>query len=269
MDAAVFVANALRTLDSTVVEAIPRVVGEADEEALHDLRVAIRRLRVLLRIARPIYSKFYANAVRDPFTTFHRATSALRDEEVLELTLGLVRLEDEAFERFKKSRKRRERRLRRDVLDRLDRGELDIARRKLAALLELPVKPKRRQELGLFARKVVGDAKKSVEKLRDTPVKDAVGLHDLRIAYKNLRYATEILEGILPPDLGAMAEPAKKLQTRLGELHDVDVAIATVQSARSLTPAIRARIVRSLRRLRGRRAREYVEVMRPAAPVLP
>lgn len=269
MDASIFVANALRTLDGTVGEAIPRVVGDADEEALHDLRVAIRRLRVLLRIARPIYSNFYANAVREPFTAFHRATSALRDEEVLELTLGLVRLQHEAFEHFKKSRKRRERRLRRDVLGRLERGELDIARRRLAGLLELPVKPKRREELGLFARRVMGEAHKKIEKLRDTPVSDAAGLHDLRIAYKNLRYTAEIFADILPPDLSAVAEPAKKLQTRLGELHDVDVAIATVESARSLRPAIRARIVRSLRRLRGRRVREYLAVMKPALPQAP
>lgn len=269
MDAAVFVANALRTIDEHVVEAIPRVVLEADEEALHDLRVAIRRLRVLLKIARPLWSGFYAKAVRAPFTAFHRATSELRDEEVLELTLAQVRVKDHAFEQFKKRRKKRERRLRRGILVRLEHGEVDAARKSLNALLELPLNPKHAHELAPFAVEVVRDAQLVIDRLRDTPVTDVVGLHNLRIAYKNLRYAAEIFSEVLPPELAALAEPAKKLQTRLGDLHDVDVAIDTIRKARSLDPALRTRITRSLRRLRAAHVRAYLQVIRPISAGIP
>jgi len=259
VDASVFVEGALRNLDAIVEETTPRVLQQSDEEALHDLRVAIRRMRVLLKVARPIYTKFYANAVREPFTAFHRATSALRDEEVLEEILASIAVKDAAFERYKKMRKRRERRLRKDIIARIELGQVTHARRKLAALIELPVKPKRRVELTTFAREVVLEAQKSVEKLRDVPVTDVEGLHELRIAYKNLRYTAEIFADGLPIDLSALADPAKRMQTLLGDLHDVDVAIATVQKARSLSPGVSARIVRSLRRMRAKRVRDYTE----------
>jgi CHAD domain-containing protein len=251
-----------------IVDAAPRVVNEADEEALHDLRVAIRRLRVLLKLARPLGSRFYIRAVREPFTAFHRATSELRDAEVLEITLAAVRVKDAAFERFKKNRKTRERRLRRDILDRLERGELDVARKQLHALLDLPMNPKHQRDLAPFAVEVVSEAQAIIDQKRDTPITDVVGLHDLRIAYKNLRYATEIFADVLPKDLAELAEPAKKLQTRLGDLHDVDVAIDTIRRARSLAPALRLRIVRSLRRIRAVHVRAYLQVLRPISAAL-
>lgn len=268
-DAAVFLSSALRAQDAAVGDALPRVAADADEEALHDLRVAIRRLRVLLRVARPVYTRFYVEAVREPLTAFHRATSALRDEEVLEETLAAVRLKSEAFDAFKRARRRRERRLRREVRDRIARGELEAARRKLAALLELPVRPKRRRELATFARECVYRAQKAVEKLRDAPVREVDALHELRIAYKNLRYVVECFAEVLPPDLAALAEPAKRLQTRLGELHDADVALATVRDARALPPDVRARVLRSLARVRAKRARAYVALAGPAQPAPP
>jgi CHAD domain-containing protein len=268
-EASAFVALRLRELDKAIAEAVPRVLGDTDEEALHDLRVAIRRLRVLLKLARPLYSRFLADAVREPFTVFHRATSELRDEEVLEGTLASLALGDAAFHRWLVRRKQRERELRRKTIERLRSGELDAARRKLEALLELPTKPSRRQPLGAFARHAVISAQAKVEKLRDTPTSDAAGLHELRIAYKNLRYAAELLRDALPPDLRAVAEPAKKLQTLLGDLHDADVAIMVARTARNLAPATRAKVLRALRALRDKRVRDYLEVSCPVQAKAP
>ena len=46
------VVRKLRALDAELATAIPRVLADADDEAIHDLRVAIRRLRTLLKLAR-------------------------------------------------------------------------------------------------------------------------------------------------------------------------------------------------------------------------
>jgi len=251
----------MRETEEAAARASERVLANADDEAVHDLRVAVRRLRVLLKVSRPLFTRFLADAVREPFTAFHRATSELRDEEVLEETLGALGIGDPAFERWMKRRKDRENELRNRALARLARGELDVARKMLDALLALPTKPKRKQHVAPFARRVVRDAQQQIEKLRDTPVTDADGLHRLRIAYKNLRYASELLADALPPDLRALAEPAKKLQTRLGDLHDVDVAITTTRAAFGLAPITRAKVVRALRTLRAKRVAEYLEEM--------
>jgi len=275
-DAAGWVTDRLRALDAALGETLPRVHGSLDEEALHDMRVAVRKLRVLLRIARPIFGRFHADAVRAPFTDVHRATSALRDEEVLEGTLDKVLVKDNAFDGWRKRRKARERTLRRAALERLERGELERARVTLEALLSLPVNPKRRGQLGAFARECVERARREVERLRDTPPGDVAGMHALRIAYKNLRYAIEMFVQVLPSDVAAMGEPAKRFQQRLGDLHDLDVAIEVVGKSK-LAPATRGRVLRALRTERASQVRRYLadaaptiatEAPVPVAPVL-
>src|ERR1700690_2570458 len=89
----------LRALDAELAGAVPRVLGATDDEAIHDLRVAIRRLRTLLKLARP-----HANAVRAAFTAVHRATGTLRDAEVLDETLASIASDQPAFVAWKMRR---------------------------------------------------------------------------------------------------------------------------------------------------------------------
>lgn len=271
-DAAEWVIERLRALDVALGETLPRVHGSLDEEALHDMRVAVRKLRVLLRIARPIFGRFHADAVRAPFTDVHRATSALRDEEVLEGTLDQVPVEDHPFGAWKKRRKARERALRKAALLRLERGDLERARQLLEALLALPVRPKRRGQLGVFARDCVERARRDVERLRDTPPSDAEGLHALRIAFKNLRYAIEMFAPILPSDVSAMGEPAKLFQQRLGELHDLDVAIDVAMRSKLSVPT-KNKVLRALRAERAAQVERYLAdaapTIAPAPPTAP
>jgi len=260
-----FLGPKLRHLDVEVGKAIPRVVATADDEAIHDLRVAIRRLRTLLRLARPAYGRFHADAVRLAYTAVFKATGELRDEEVLDETLDAVAVPEPSFVAWRALRTARERRLRRAAIARVRGGELAKARQLLRALVTLPALPKRDKNLGKFAKKCVERARRNVDRLRDVPTEDVVGLHDLRIAYKELRYAAELLAPALPIDLAALAEPAARFQKRLGEIHDADVAIATVSRARALEPATRAELLARLEALRAKRVAKYVAEMAPTA----
>jgi CHAD domain-containing protein len=85
-------------------------------------------------------------------------------------------------------------------------------------------------------------------------------LHDLRIAWKELRYACELLAEALPPDVTALAEPAAKMQKRLGEIHDADAALAAVARARSMEPLLRVRLQQALHLRRDRLVDKYVEL---------
>jgi CHAD domain-containing protein len=255
----------LRALDAELAAAIPRVHAASDDEAIHDLRVSIRRLRTLLKLARPVFGAFHADAVRAAFTVIHRATGALRDEEVLEETLGEVAAASPDFVAWRMRRRARERSLRRGVLARLRAGDLARARKLLAALMTLPIDPSRERPAPKLARKAAAKARRGVERLRDAPTGDAVALHNLRIAYKELRYATELLADALPADLAAMALPAAKFQKRLGEIHDADMAIAALRRARGIQPANHAAALRALEGLRAKRVAKYVAEMAPAA----
>jgi CHAD domain-containing protein len=262
--AAAYVKERLAELDRELEATIPRVRTMSDADAIHDMRVAIRRIRTVLKLSRPVLGRFHADAVRQAFADLQRATGALRDEEVLEETLAEVAQDDRAFAAWRERRKARERTLRRAVLRRLATGELDRARALLGALLLLPSDPAQDKALGKFARKSVGKARKEVESMRDVETDDVDGMHALRIAYKHLRYAAEIFEAALPADIAAMAKPAAHFQKRLGEIHDADVALVAIARARGLPPESRARVLEELRDLRHHRVHKYTRDMAPA-----
>jgi CHAD domain-containing protein len=257
-----YVLKKLRELDAALAAAIPRVVESADDEAIHDLRVAIRRLRTMLKMARPLFGRWHADVVRKAFADVMKATGELRDEEVLEETLDGLSAHP-AFTLWLQGRAARERKLRRAVLARIERGELDRARLMLKALLVFPFDPARNMDLSRFARRTVERARRVVEKGRDVPPDDMLGLHELRISYKELRYSIELLAEALPLDSRAMLEPAVVFQKRLGEIHDVDVARDVLEKARALPPTARDEALAALAKVREKRIGKYLRELDP------
>lgn len=257
-----YVLNKLRELDAALMAAVPRVVESQDDEAIHDMRVAIRRLRTMLKMARPLFGRWHADAVRRAFADVMKATGDLRDEEVLEETLEKLS-EHPSYVAWLRSRKARERKLRRAVVARIERGELDRARLMLKALLVFPFDPKRDMGLSKFARRTVERARRVVEKGRDVSIDDMLGLHQLRIYYKELRYSIELLSEALPLDFRAMLEPAVVFQKRLGEIHDVDVAHDVLENARVLPDEAREESLAALARVRAKRIGKYLRELDP------
>lgn len=269
--AAPHVTRKLLELDQALLATIPRVTEhvskEHDDEAIHDLRVAIRRLRTLLKLSRRLFGRWHTDCVRRAFADVMRATGDLRDEEVLEETLEGASTSP-LFLSWLASRKQREAALRRAVTSRITRGDLDRARLMLKALLVFPIDPGRDVELAKFARRTVERARSRVEARRDVASDDVVGLHELRIAYKELRYSIELLSDALPIDARALLEPATVFQKRLGEIHDADVAIDVIGRAR-LPVATRDEVLVRLRAVRERRVAKYLRELDPLGTPVP
>jgi CHAD domain-containing protein len=267
MQADVYVARKLREMDRALPAETKRVVTSADDEAVHDLRVTIRRLRTVLKLARPLYGRFLADAVRRSFAAVQQATGDLRDEEALAQTLDKLDKLDAptgaALRAWRDRRRARERLLRRAVVRHLQSGELAKARTLLGALTALPVKPRRKKDLARFALRCTDDARREVDGHRGAGTDDALALHELRIAYKHLRYSIEIFESALPADVAAVREPATKFQKRLGDIHDIDVALETVARSRGLTLPVKAKVGAALRALRAKKIDAYEREMRP------
>ncbi len=259
-----FVVRKLRELDGVLGETLPRVLAESDPEAIHDMRVSIRRLRTLLKMSRQLFGRWHTDVVRRAYAEVTRVTGELRDEEVLEATLSEA-CHHPAFVTWVRARRVRERKLRRAVMRRIERGALDRARVMQKALLVFPIDPERDIELARFARRTVERARRSVESRRDVPTSDAKALHDLRIAYKELRYSIELLTEALPLDARAMLEPAVIFQKRLGEIHDADVALDVVRAARTLPRDARDQALAGIARLRERQLSKYVRELDPIA----
>jgi CHAD domain-containing protein len=260
-----FLVGKLRLLDARLAEVAPRALTGGDENAVHDLRVALRRARVVLELGRGVLGKFHADEVRRALRDVQRATGDLRDEEVLlELLEPLASIGPDV-EAWIASRRRRERRLRGALRRMLRAGELERGRRLLAALLAFRIRPTQDRRLTKLARRAVEEALGDVERRRGTPTDDAAGLHRLRIAYKRLRYTVETFVDALPADFAALGHAAARFQGRLGDLHDVDVALACVQGARALSDGARHQLVSALQRKRAERVAAYERELGAAA----
>jgi CHAD domain-containing protein len=258
-----FLVAKLRDLDSRLGEAVPRLLSGGDAEAVHDFRVALRRTRTLLEVGRPVFGRFHADEVRSALREVQRASGALRDEEVLLDLLGSIEgLAGDPqhppsyagnVRAWIDGRRRRERRLRSALRRKVREGELERGRYLLAALVAFRIKPSRDRRVTKFARRAVEDARREVEHRRRAPTHEPEALHDLRIAYKRLRYTVETFASVLPPDLINLAQTAARFQSRLGRLHDVDLAIACVKSARQLLDVGRDAVLATLLRARAER----------------
>ena len=258
--AGTFLVDKLRVLDARLQSSAPRVVASSnDEHAVHDLRVALRRSRIVLQVGRRVLGRFHADEARRALRDVQRATGDLRDEEVLLELFGSLAVEETGIAAWVESRRARERRLRRALVRAVQSGQLETGRRMLAALLAFPVKPSRDRRLAKLARRAVEKSRREVFRLRSAPMDDGEALHRLRIAYKRLRYVVETFAEVLPPDLAALAQPASRFQSRLGDLHDVDVAIATVRRARALAEPDRQELLAALGRVRIDRTTSYAK----------
>jgi CHAD domain-containing protein len=244
----------LTSFDAKLGETVPRVIATGDDEAVHDFRVALRRTRVLLEVGRSVFGRFYANEVRGALRDVMRASGALRDEEVLLETLGSLGIRRPDLQEWIESRGRRERRLRNALRRKIREGEVDRGRRLLHALVAFRTKPSRDRRVTKFARRAMEDAQREVDRRRSGPLDTPESLHELRIAYKRLRYTAETFASVLPVDLASVVQVASRWQSRLGKLHDLDVAILCVKAARSLPDVARDLVLAELERQRTERA---------------
>ena len=243
-------------------DAIPRVLGDADEEAVHDLRVALRRIRSLLRLVRPVSGRYHVDGIREGLRRVASATGSLRDEEVLRETIAAMPCSPEhakAMKAWQTKRAQRERMLRKAMVRMLDARSLDEPIHRLRALLQLPCEPRRDKEVQRFAKQRVSEAHAVVDAKRSVTADDVEGMHELRITYKRLRYAVEAFSRVLPSELRTWGEVATRFQKILGTLHDHDVALDVVRRATALAPEPREALLEALSARRLQVAAEYVE----------
>jgi CHAD domain-containing protein len=260
-----FLVAKLGVFDGRLAEASSRVLTPKDERAVHDLRVALRRTRTILEVGRAVLGPFHADEVRRALRDLQSASGALRDEEVLLDLLESLEVRRPDVQSWVDARKRREARLRSALRRKIRDGELERGRGLLAALVAFRIKPSRDRRLTKFARRAVEDARRSVDRRRSVPLDDADALHRSRIAYKRLRYTVETFANVLPGDLAALAQPASRFQSRLGQLHDADVAIACIRSARGLLDPGREALLEELTRVRRERAAVFEQELGAAA----
>jgi len=187
---------------------LARLQAGTDDEALHDLRIALRRLRSLLRPLRGIALMAELDAAAQ---AVGRLSSPLRDEEVLLAEIGRRGLEE--------LRSERQQALQQGYLLWLARPELATLLQRLGAWPEGLREQQRAGQLGRLDRRIRRHLRKQRKRLREALADPAHDRHRLRLLIKRLRYADEAY-----PELsGVSAElraALKAAQSALGDWHD-------------------------------------------------
>lgn len=212
-----------------------------DIEELHDMRVAVRRMRAALRVFRP----YVDTAAYKPFRKALRRTGRI---------LGTVRDLDVFREKAQRylDALPEERRSELDALLAAWQMRRDAARKGMLALLDSEAYAQLKNEFGRFlatpgagapqapsegAPPLPHRAREAVPPLvvasytavrayegrvegTDTPLPR---LHQLRIAGKRLRYTLEFFREILPAEVASLIDRIKELQEHLGNLQDAVV----------------------------------------------
>lgn len=194
-----------------------------NSEALHDLRVAIRRLRCTLKAYRPwlpISTKEY----RQNLKTLANATSPNRDLDVQLAWLQELNLPDvPAVIALLKDQAQRDAPaagLRQET-----RKTLKHLRSELKHLAKTKAAPLFRQSLQQQASTGLTAFEQSLAALAQHP--SAAGVHKTRILGKQLRYLLEPVAG-LRPDITHAINALTQWQDILGELHDCEVLASSL-----------------------------------------
>lgn len=244
-------------------------VGEgADDptEAVHDFRVALRRLRTMLKPARRVYGRRALREMGMVLKHYADMSGPLRDEEVLHETLAKLLVEGPArasLDRFLAGRTKHEQALRRQVIGLLSgqrragsedgKGGPALLVAGLEETLErLSKRLERPRKLGgmeaeLLGREAIEKVQAELRDLGEVDPHDGEAMHEKRIFYKRLRYTAELFGAVLGEEGEKWMKHAAKQQNRLGRLHDVDMALLCVQRARSIKAAEREALLEALR----------------------
>jgi CHAD domain-containing protein len=267
----VLLVNAIRRLVGTIRETRQRVLSSdaprvaetaTDDEAVHDFRVALRRCRTMLRVARNIWSTKRITRIEQELRYFARATGALRDDEVLRNILHSLPpsaaptddVRDWLDRRARSGRTSRRSTLRivRECPPRKATTEdgkpirsLDVVLDKLELLIDMdPTCTWLAEELATAS---VEKAIRAVCRAARAEVHDEPAMHTLRIREKRLRYTAELFANELGEHGRRLVTHATRMQRRLGDLHDFDETIATVARARGLSKATQRSVIATLR----------------------
>ncbi|RKT22646.1 CHAD domain-containing protein [Paraburkholderia sp. RAU2J] len=205
------------------VEYASAVREDASPEALHKLRVSLRRLRSLWWAFAPLLEKDESIRQRALFKYLATAAGKTRDWDIL---IELLSLEDSgAHDITPRLQEARGSALAvsRETLSNADVKHL--LREALAGASKELNTAHERMPLRKFAARRVDAAKRSLKKRMKRANRarrsDYTAFHDVRKAGKKLRYLLDFFEPVLKGSCKSTARRVKRIQKRFGALNDV------------------------------------------------
>jgi len=265
LEAAAFLEDSGRTRSARFRDCLKRAAADpASDEAIHDLRVAIRRVLAWIAVR---------DALLGPDPRLRNARSSLG---ALMAPLGKLRDAHVKRDWIRKIVPEGDEpsylyavQVASDVL----RWEARVRERlgaRSTARLRVPAGKKREKpgtmgEIGLLAERHLRTLEKEVAKRREAALDPAhpEALHRMRLDFKRYRYAAEVFYPLFPRAGKAAAKRHQAFQTLLGTIHDCDVILLEARSFLANIAGIpqECALESAFRRLRGERFREFLRAM--------
>jgi len=202
-----------------------------DIEYVHEMRVALRRVRAALKVFRRAVNGALP-AFRDEVRQLADALGAVRDADVFLVFLRRYAAGAPAehlpyLRRFIRSEQRKRRRHYRALLDLFESERFADLRRRYDPILNGGLQSlagEADEPLALHAPRILKQRLKQVARYRRrldqfSPEEQ----HALRIQCKKLRYTAEFFSDVYAAGLKALIAPMTEMQDALGDVHDADV----------------------------------------------
>lgn len=211
-----------------LLAALRRAAGNPGEEAVHDLRVAIRRMLAFLDLAAPLSGGERPHPPEPKRTLLRlmRPLGRLRDAHVKLLRLkALAPTADPGTRLYALAVRSDAEKWERLAARALTRAKPARIRKAFRAL---PLSPRPAADLETPALAILRAREAEVARIAEEHLGDPSpdSLHELRLAFKAYRYTAEALSPLLPGLTPEAGDRLHAFQTLLGDLHDFDVLLA-------------------------------------------
>jgi len=263
-DGCVLLSSVLEERRRTFVAQLARCQRRATEPALHDLRVATRRLIAVMDLADGIVSLDGGTRARRGLRKYLKGFNALRDVHVQILAVRRLHRSFRSLGAYQNSLRVRERQLLREAGKHCASVQTEALHRRVQdlqnALLAIGAHP----ALAAAARSaILGAAAGAFARVaamrQHVAPDDPRSIHRLRVAFKKFRYILEILSPLLPWVTPALRKAMNTFQTAMGEVQDNEVFLAAVNAYAALPRRVPGPSLLDVREYLARRKRETIE----------
>jgi CHAD domain-containing protein len=211
-----------------VLKELDHVRKQPDADAVHDLRVAIRRCRSLGAVMQEVDADPSWSELRRLPRKLFRRLGALRDSHILQDWLQKLAEEHDAVQSELKTSFEA---ATPELQQRASRAAENFDEKRWKRLQRRLRRRSRLVPVGSLAAQCL-----AVERLEEARDLHAIALrsdkpgpwHELRIGIKRFRYT---VESLLPEHYAAWSDNVKRLQDLLGDVHDLDVLAAAVKQS--------------------------------------
>jgi len=241
-----------------------RLGGEPED--LHQMRVAVRRMRAVLRSARRLFDPKWADPLMEGLRWLGRLFGYGRDLDVqIEYfrneAKGLKPQDRRPIERFISGLEEGRRTFQQLLMDEMKSAAYLGFLSKLELAVHEPVMVKHDLSLADVATRQFKNLYKTMRRLPEHPSDDE--LHRVRIKAKRARYAAELAGPLVGKRAARFAKSAKSLQDLLGIHQDAVLAEQYGRDLVAQVPGERAAFVSGLLVARAQRRREDVRTRLP------